>query len=110
MKMEETTVTFNLNLTFTPESDGRYTVNCKELPELITGGDTLDMALENAKESFETILEVYSSVKEGCQSRLSRTVLLLAMKVMLIICCKLWYQCQARQMIHNDMHGLKCGN
>ena len=61
--MEEATVTFNLNLTFTPESDGRYTVNCKELPELITGGDTLDMALENAKEAFETILEVYSSVK-----------------------------------------------
>ena len=48
-----------LSLRFTRESEGGYTVTCKELPELITYGETLDEALENAEDAFNAVAEAY---------------------------------------------------
>ena len=53
------TVSYHLTLIFTREDEGGYTVNCKELPELITGGDTLDEAFENVNDALEATLELY---------------------------------------------------
>lgn len=52
-------VSYHLTLIFTCEVEGGYTVNCKELPELITGGDTFDEALENVKDALEATIELY---------------------------------------------------
>ena len=41
------------------QPDGVFTVNCKELPELLTQGDSVEEALENAKDAFITTLELY---------------------------------------------------
>ena len=48
-----------LSLRFTRESEGGYTVTCKELPELITYGETSDEALENAQDAFNAVVEAY---------------------------------------------------
>ena len=61
MKMIEV-VRYNLTLVFEPDPDGGYVVNCDELPELITEGDTLDEAFANAKDAFETILDAYKRI------------------------------------------------
>lgn len=45
--------------TKTREPEGGYTVTCKELPELITYGETLEEALENAEDAFNTEVEAY---------------------------------------------------
>ena len=52
-----------LSLIFTPEpeEDG-YTVTCKELPELITYGETLDEALKNAEDAFNAVIEAYDEL------------------------------------------------
>ena len=34
-------------------------MTCKELPELITYGRTLDEALENAEDAFNAVIEAY---------------------------------------------------
>ena len=43
-----------------PESG--YTVTCKELPELVAEGDSIDEALENVKDAFVTTLELYEDL------------------------------------------------
>ena len=48
-----------LSLRFSREPEGGYTVTCKELPELITYGRTLDEALENAEDAFNAVVEAY---------------------------------------------------
>ena len=61
MKMIEV-MRYNLTLVFEPDPDGGYVVNCEELPELITEGDTLDEAFANAKDAFETIFDAYERI------------------------------------------------
>ena len=61
MKMIEV-IRYNLTLVFEPDPHGGYVVNCEELPELITEGDTLDEAFANAKDAFETILDAYKRI------------------------------------------------
>ena len=52
-----------LSLIFTPEpEENGYTVTCKELPELITYGETLDEALKNAEDAFNAVLEAYEEL------------------------------------------------
>ena len=48
-----------LSLRFAREPEGGYTVTCKELPELITYGRTLDEALENAEDAFNAVVDAY---------------------------------------------------
>ena len=62
LKMKNT-ITFRITLILKPQPDGVYTVNCKELPELITEGDSVKEALENAKDAFIATLELYGEYK-----------------------------------------------
>jgi antitoxin HicB len=48
-----------LTIIATPEPEGGFTITCKELPELITVGDTLDEAIENVKDAFMAVCEIY---------------------------------------------------
>ena len=52
-----------LSLIFTPEPEEKgYTVTCKELPELITYGETLDEALKNTEDAFNAVIEAYDEL------------------------------------------------
>ncbi len=43
---------------FQPEPEGGYTVTCPSLPPVVTYGETLNDARENAREAIELCLEV----------------------------------------------------
>jgi len=43
---------------FQPEPEGGYTVTCPSLPPVVTYGETLDEARQNAREAIELCLEV----------------------------------------------------
>ena len=55
----ETTMRYKLSIIATPEPEGGFTITCKELPELITVGDSLDEAIENVKDAFMAVFEIY---------------------------------------------------
>jgi antitoxin HicB len=48
-------------LTLTPQPEGGYLVRSPLLPELITEGDTLEEALDNARDAFDAVLDIYES-------------------------------------------------
>ena len=56
---KQTSYNVALSLRFSREPEGGYTVTCKELPELITYGRTLDESLENAEDAFNAVVEAY---------------------------------------------------
>ena len=62
-----------LSLIFTPEpeEDG-YTVTCKELPELITYGKTLDEAFKNAEDAFNAVFEAYEELGRDLPESIKR--------------------------------------
>ena len=55
----ETTVKYKLSIIATPEPEGGFTITCKDLPELITVGDSLDEAIENVEDAFIAVFEIY---------------------------------------------------
>ncbi len=55
----ETMMKYKLSIIATPEPEGGFTITCKELPELITVGDSLDEAIENVKDAFMAVFEIY---------------------------------------------------
>ena len=62
-----------LSLIFTPEPEEKgYTVTCKELPELITYGETLDEALRNAEDAFNAVLEAYEELGRDLPESIKR--------------------------------------
>ena len=46
-------------LVLDPQPEGGYTVTSPLLPELITEGDTVAGALENAEDAFAAVVEIY---------------------------------------------------
>ena len=62
-----------LSLILTPEleEDG-YTVTCKELPELITYGQTLDEAFKNAEDAFNAVFEAYEELGRDLPESIKR--------------------------------------
>ena len=52
-------MSYRITVALTPQSEGGYTVTCKELPELITEGNSIEDALNNAIDAFATVLELY---------------------------------------------------
>ncbi|RKU07765.1 toxin-antitoxin system, antitoxin component, HicB family protein [Candidatus Poribacteria bacterium] len=50
---------YKLSIIATPEPEGGFTITCKELPELITVGYSLDEAIENVKDAFMAVFEIY---------------------------------------------------
>jgi len=53
---------YKIPLVFTPQPEGGYTVTSPLLPELVTEGDSLDEALENVKDAFVAIIEIYQDL------------------------------------------------
>ncbi len=53
---------YKVTFIFTPQPEGGYTVTCKELPGLVTEGDSVDEALANLKDAFAAILELYEDL------------------------------------------------
>ena len=50
---------YRLTIILTPQSEGGYLVTCKELPELLSQGDSIDEALENVIDAFSATRELY---------------------------------------------------
>ena len=53
---------YKIPLVLTPQSEGGYTVTSPLLPELITEGDSLNEALENVKDAFAAVIELYQEM------------------------------------------------
>ena len=69
MKIKPSNNSVALSLIFTPEPEEKgYTVTCKELPELITYGETLDEALKNAEDAFNAVLKPMTSWGVICRN------------------------------------------
>lgn len=52
-----------VSLDITPDEGGFYGV-CRELPGVVSQGDTLDECVENVKEALAGVLETYASLGE----------------------------------------------
>ena len=48
---------YKLPLVLQPQPGGGYVITCPLLPELITEGDTVQEALQNANDALEAIIE-----------------------------------------------------
>ena len=63
---------YKIPLILTPQPEGGYTGTSPLLPELVTEGDSLDESLENVKDAFRAVLELYQelgrSLPENIQS------------------------------------------
>ena len=55
-------VNYKVTFIFTPQPEGGYTVTCRELPGLVTEGDSIDEALENLQDAFAATLELYEDL------------------------------------------------
>ena len=55
---------YKIPLVLTPQPEGGYTVTSPLLPELVTEGDSLDESLENVKDAFRAVMELYQEL--GC--------------------------------------------
>jgi len=53
---------YKLPLVLEPQPEGGYTVTCPLLPELITEGDTVKDALENANDALTAIVEAFKEL------------------------------------------------
>lgn len=50
---------YKLPLVFEPQPEGGYTVTSPLVPELVTEGDSVEDALENVRDAFAAVLEIY---------------------------------------------------
>jgi antitoxin HicB len=50
---------YRVPIVLEPQPEGGYTVTSPVLPELITEGDTVEEAMENARDAFHLVLEIY---------------------------------------------------
>jgi len=53
---------YKIPIVLTPQPEGGYTVTSPLLPELITEGTSLDESLENVKDAFRAVLELYQEL------------------------------------------------
>jgi len=54
--------TYKLPLVLDAQPEGGYTVTCPLLPELITEGDTVQEALNNASDVLAAVIETYQDL------------------------------------------------
>ena len=57
---------YKVPLVMTPQPEGGYTVTSPALPELVTEGDTMSDALENAKDALAAVIELYEEDGRLC--------------------------------------------
>lgn len=53
---------YKLPLVLEPQAEGGYVVTSPLLPELVTEGETVQEALQNANDALEAIIEAYKQV------------------------------------------------
>jgi len=53
---------YKLPLVLEPQPEGRYTVTCPLVPELITEGGTVQEALSNVADALASVLEAYEDL------------------------------------------------
>jgi antitoxin HicB len=53
---------YKIPLILEPQTEGGYTVTCPFLPELITEGDSVQEALENANDALAAVIEAYENL------------------------------------------------
>jgi len=55
---------YKLPLVLEPQPEGGYTVTCPVLPELITEGDTVQEAIQNANDALAAIIEAFQDLDQ----------------------------------------------
>ena len=55
---------YKLPLILEPQPEGGYVVTCPLLPELITEGDSVQEALQNANDALAAIVEALNELKQ----------------------------------------------
>jgi len=55
---------YKLPLVLEPQPEGGYVVTCPLLPELITEGDTVQEALQNANDALAAIVEAFKELNQ----------------------------------------------
>lgn len=55
---------YKLPLVLEPQPEGGYVVTCPLLPELITEGDNIQEALQNANDALAAIVEAWIDLKK----------------------------------------------
>ena len=53
---------YKVPLVMTPQPEGGYTVTSPVLPELVTEGDSVSDALENARDALAAVIELYEDM------------------------------------------------
>lgn len=53
---------YKLPLVFEPQSEGGYVVTCPILPELITEGETIQEALQNANDALAALIDGFQQL------------------------------------------------
>ena len=56
------TVYYKVTVILQRQPERVYTVTCKELPELVTEGETMEEALDNAVDALISTLEIYEEL------------------------------------------------
>ena len=64
---------YKLPLVLEPQPEGGYVVTCPLLPELITEGETVQEALQNANDALAAIVEALKDLKKPLPSVLQAT-------------------------------------
>ncbi len=49
-------------LVLTPQPEGGYTATSPVLPELVTGGDTVEEVMENVRDALQAVIEAYEDI------------------------------------------------
>ncbi len=63
---------YRIPLELEPQPEGGYTVTSPDIPELITEGDTVEEALDNARDAFVAVFEIYEEQGRGIPARLAQ--------------------------------------
>ncbi len=66
-------VTYKLPVVLDPQPEGGYTVTCPLIPELVTEGDTIREALQNANDALAAIIEAYEDLSRPLPPALQQT-------------------------------------
>jgi len=64
---------YKLPLVLEPQPEGGYVVTCPLLPELITEGENVQEALQNANDALAAIVEAFKELKRPLPSALQPT-------------------------------------
>jgi antitoxin HicB len=62
LKVTGMETTYKLPLVLDPQPEGGYTVTCPLIPELVTEGDTVREALQNASDALAALIEAYEDL------------------------------------------------